>query len=213
MNKVFVLLAATVFLTGCQTINNTVMEKMFGMEKRELLKKSVEGVSKEQKEAQEEFKDAMTRLKELYSFDGGELEKVYNKLKSSYDNAQGQADKVNKRIANMESIAKSMFSEWNKEIKTYDNKTFAANSRRQFTETKSRYEQLSRAVKESEQSMQPVLKQLSDHVLYLKHNLNAASIGSLRSEATSIELQVDQLIRTMNSSISEADAFLQTFQQ
>ncbi len=197
--------------TGCQTVYNSTMENVFGVEKRQLLKKSVVKVSKEQKQAQEEFKDAMTRLKELYNFNGGELEVMYNKLKSTQESAQSQADKVRKRIDNMESIAKSMFSKWNKEIKEFTNATFAADSRRQLDETRAKYDQLSQAVRASEDTMKPVLKQLNDHVLYLKHNLNAASIGALKGEAAGIQAQIDQLIQQMNSSISEADSFIRTF--
>ena len=189
------------------------MEKVFGMEKRQLLKKSVVDLKQEQKEAQTEFKDAMTQLKELYAFKGGKLEDTYNKLKASYDDAKSQADEVHKRIANMEGIAKSMFSEWDKEIKQYSNPTFAQNSRQQLNDTKSRYSQLTSTVKASEQTMQPVLTQLNDHVLYLKHNLNAAAIGSLKNEAGSIQTQIEEVVRRMNDSIAEADAFINSLPQ
>jgi len=184
------------------------MEKVFGVEKRQLLTKSVETLRKDEQKAQEEFKDAMTRLKELYAFHGGELENVYNKLKASYDDAKSQTEVVRKRIENMEDIAASMFSEWEKEIKQYTNPSFAADSKRQLTETKSRYAQLIKAVRESENSMKPVLAQLNDHVLYLKHNLNAASLGSLKGEARDIQYQIELLIQRMNASIAEADAFI-----
>jgi hypothetical protein len=58
--------------------------------------------------------------------------------------------------------------------------------------------------------MEPVLKSFQEHVLYLKHNLNAAAIGSLRGEATRIETQIQDLIRKMNGSIQEADSFIRT---
>jgi hypothetical protein len=44
----------------------------------------------------------------------------------------------------------------------------------------------------------------------LKHNLNAAAIGSLRGEASRIESQIQTLIAEMNTSIAEADAFIKT---
>lgn len=196
--------------SGCQTVYNTTMESVFGYEKRELLKKAVASLQTEQQQAQTEFKDAMTRLKELYAFQGGELEKVYNKLKAAYDDCESQAKDVHKRIENMEDIAKSMFAEWEKEIQQFSNPTFAANSRRQLQETKDRYAQLSRSVRASEDTMKPVLTQLKDHVLYLKHNLNAAAIGSLKGEATNIQGQIEDLILRMNASIAEADSFIKT---
>ena len=56
--------------------------------------------------------------------------------------------------------------------------------------------------------MNPVLKKLKDQVLYLKHNLNAHAIGALRSEAQSIEKEIAELIKEMNTSITEADKFI-----
>jgi hypothetical protein len=60
--------------------------------------------------------------------------------------------------------------------------------------------------------MDPVLKSLNEHVLFLKHNLNAAAIASLKGEATQITSQIDSLLQQMNASIAEADAFIKTLQ-
>lgn len=198
------------FTTGCTTVYNATMERVFGYEKRELFKKSVTALQTDQKEAQEEFKDALTRLKELYGFQGGELESIYGKVKRSYERCDGEAKDVHKRIENMEDLARSMFSEWEKEIQQYTNPNLAASSREQLSLTKDRYAQLSRTVREAESSMQPVLAQLKDNVLYLKHNLNASAIGSLQGEAANIQKQIEELLVRMNASIAESDKFIQS---
>jgi hypothetical protein len=197
-------------VVGCQTVYNTTMETVFGYEKRQLLKKAVISLQKEQQQTQVEFKDAMTRLKELYAFEGGDLEKTYHKLKASYDDCGAQAGDVHKRIENMEGIANSMFSEWEKELQQYSNPSMAEMSRTQLRETKDRYTQLSRTVRACEDTMKPVLAQLKDHVLFLKHNLNAAAIGSLKGEAAIIQGQIEALIAKMTTSIAEADKFIKT---
>lgn len=197
-------------ISGCQSMYNSAMEQFFGMEKRELFRKAVQDVNNNQKKAQETFKDSMTQLKEFYNFSGGNLEAMYNRIKSSYDGSQAQADKVHDRIANMNNIAKSMFAEWEREIRSYTNETFKENSRQQLNETKDRYAQLYKSVRESENSMKSVLKQLNDHVLYLKHNLNSSAIGVLKGETTSINSNIQELIERMNGSIEEADGFIQT---
>ena len=197
-------------ITGCTSIYNATMEGVFGYEKREMFKKSVASLQSEQKDAQKEFKDALTRLKELYGFQGGELESVYGKVKSSYESCEGEAKAVHTRIENMEDLAKSMFSEWEKEIQQYSNPSLAATSREQLHLTKDRYAQLSRTVRDAESSMQPVLRQLKDNVLFLKHNLNASAIGSLQGEATGIQKQIEQLLTQMNTSIAASDAFIKT---
>lgn len=56
--------------------------------------------------------------------------------------------------------------------------------------------------------MQPVLTSMRDHVLYLKHNLNAQAIASLQGELASIESDVADLVRDMETSINEVQRFI-----
>ncbi|HXJ76240.1 MAG TPA: DUF2959 family protein, partial [Candidatus Dormibacteraeota bacterium] len=51
-----------------------------------------------------------------------------------------------------------------------------------------------------------------DYVLYLKHNLNAQAIASLKGTATSIQADIGNLIAQMNQSIAKADDFVKTLQ-
>jgi len=69
--------------SGCQTAYYSTWEK-FGKYKRDLLKDRVEEARDDQKKATEQFKDALTRLKEMYGFHGGDLDKTYDRLKSDY---------------------------------------------------------------------------------------------------------------------------------
>lgn len=203
--------ATLVPFTGCQSVYYATMEK-FGVEKRDLLKRAVANARDEQKEAQVEFKDALTRMKEMYGAQGSALESKYGKLKSDLDSCTAQAGDVRKRINDMEKVANDLFVEWDREIGQFSNPTFASESRRQLSETRSRYSQLASALRGAEARMDPVLKSLTEHVLFLKHNLNAAAIASLKGEATQITSQIDSLLQQMNASISEADAFIKTLQ-
>lgn len=87
-----------------------------GYAKRDILKERVVEARDEQKAASEQFKDALTKLKEVYSFDGGDLEKAYKQLQGEFDASQAQADAVKKRIRSMETVAGDLFAEWEKEI-------------------------------------------------------------------------------------------------
>ncbi|MEN9676109.1 MAG: hypothetical protein RIS76_2005 [Verrucomicrobiota bacterium] len=203
------LFAIVVLSSGCQSVYYATMEK-FGVEKRDLLKKAVISARDSQEEAATEFKDALTKLREMYAVNGGDLEKNYDKLKGEYEDADQGATAVRKRIRDMDQVAGDLFAEWEKEIAEFTNPTYASNSRRQLNETRTKYQQLAASVKSAEASMEPVLKQLKEQVLYLKHNLNAAAIGSLRGEAASIQADITRLIDQMNGSIRQADDFIKT---
>ncbi|MBM3848552.1 MAG: DUF2959 domain-containing protein, partial [Verrucomicrobia bacterium] len=150
------------------------------------------------------------RLKELYKFDGGKLESAYNQLKSDYDSSVSQASDVKKRVRDVENISRDLFAEWDKEIGQINTPSLQSASRRQLTETRSRYDSMHAALVKAEQSMDPVLTQFKDHVLYLKHNLNAAAIASLKGEASNIQNDIGRLIEEMNRSIAKADEFVKT---
>src|SRR3954469_15186620 len=90
------LLGALLPLTSCQNVVYSTYEK-FGVYKRDLLKKRVVAARDEEKGAQQEFKDALTRLKELFPSEGGEIEKRYRGLQSDYDDAAARVAAVHKR--------------------------------------------------------------------------------------------------------------------
>ena len=201
------LLAVIMVLSGCRSTYYAAWEKL-GKHKRDLLKDNVEQVRDDQQAAAEQFKDALTRLRELYSFDGGDLEKTYDQLQTELDRAKGRADTVKERIGNVETIASDLFEEWAEEAATITNPRLRQDSEAKLRDTRRKYESLHEAMKRAENSMEPVLLQLGDQVTYLKHNLNAQAIGALKGEVLDIEKEVQQLIRDMNASIAQADAFI-----
>jgi hypothetical protein len=198
------------FLSGCSTAYYSAMEKI-GKEKRHILVDDVEDVKESQTKAQEEFKDALTRIKELYAVDGGDLEIFYDKLKDSYEDCESRAVQIEKRINTVEQVAADLFAEWEGEIKQINDARLKASSRQSLSDAKIRYKQLELAMNKSTRGMYPVLAKLKDYTLYLKHNLNAKAVGSLGGEVVSIEQEVAALIEDMNFSIKEADNFIKNF--
>jgi len=196
-------------LCGCKGVYYSTWEK-FGVYKRDLLKKKVEAARDDQKAAGEQFKDALTRLKEMYGFQGGDLEKTYNSLNNDYEKCVDRANTVHKRIKEMESVAEDLFAEWDKEIKEISSETLREDSRSKLRETRRRYEDLHSTLKRAEKSMDPVLTRFHDQVLYLKHNLNAAAIASLKGETTDIQSEIAKLLEEMNRAIAQADSFIST---
>jgi hypothetical protein len=202
-----VLLATVLTFTACRSTYYAAYEK-FGVHKRDLLKKRVVAARDEQQEASQEFKDALTRLKEITKFDGRELEAQYRKLQADFDSCSERAAAVRGRIRDVETVAGDLFTEWENEIGQIGTESLRATSRRQLRDTRARYEEMVTALKKAEASMEPVLLKLKDYVLALKHSLNAAAIASLRGESAGIQKEIAKLISDMNTSILQADEFL-----
>ena len=125
-----VLLLSGLWLTlGCKSTYYSAYET-FGVYKRDLLKKRVVAARDAQKDAQQEFKDALTRLKEITGFEGGELEKRYRQLQSDYDAANSRVQAVHKRVEAVETVGKDLFAEWEKENQEIGTSSLRATSRR-----------------------------------------------------------------------------------
>jgi chromosome segregation ATPase len=202
-------LIAAAGLTACSSAYYSTWE-MLGKEKRDLLRSNVEAVQDEQRDAADGFEDALDRLRGLYQVDAGDLEKVYDKLKDDLEEAEDRAGDIHDRIDKIDSIATDLFDEWETEIDEISTASYRAKSREKLTETRGKYAALAASLKKSEASMEPVLTQLKDNVLYLKHNLNAAAIGGLGAEVENIEADIEALLADMRASIAEADRFLTT---
>ena len=202
--------ALFLFMSGCTTVYYSAMEKV-GKEKRHILIDNVEDVQESQEKAQEEFKDALTKIKELYAFDGGELETFYDKLKDSYDDCDSRARQIEKRINDVEQVAHDLFKEWEEEITQINDAKLKNSSKKSLQDSKIKYQKLETIMNKSTKGMFPVLTKLKDYVLYLKHNLNAKAVGSLGGEVVSIEKDVTKLIKDMNVSIKEAKNFINNF--
>ena len=117
-------------------------------------------------------------------------------------------ESVCKRVRDVETVAADLFREWEKEIDEIQTASMRTTSRDQLRQTRTRYNEMYTALKRAEESMAPVLVKLKDHVLFLKHNLNAQAIASLKGEAVSIQTEIGKLIDDMNKSIQRADEFI-----
>lgn len=198
-------------LAGCRSTYYSAWE-MFGREKRDLLRSALKGMVGDQQDAGETFTTALDRVKALNGFQGGNLESEYDKLKGSYDDAVASASQIDARTKDIENVAGDMFREWEGEIGQMQSPDLKSSSRRKLDETRARYERAHASMLESRARMQPALSLLNDHVLYLKHNLNAAAIGSLAQSMVGIERSVGELQTSLESSIREAQSFLATME-
>ncbi len=201
-----------VLLSACSGVYYGAMEKI-GVHKRDILVDRVEKARDSQQETKEQFASALERFSAVVNFEGGDLEQKYNELNAVYEDSEEQAEEVRERIDAVENVAEALFDEWEAELDQYTNANLRRSSARQLKQTRSHYQKLLAAMERAESKIDPVLDVLRDHVLFLKHNLNARAIASLQSELVSIEGNVARLIREMEASIKEADAFIRTLKE
>ncbi len=205
-SALLVLLSAGVGL-GCQKTYYTVLEKV-GVEKRELLERRVEKAQESQQEAQDTFRDALEEFQAVAGHDGGTLERRYERLSDAYDSSEAQAEEVGDRIDAVENVGSALLDEWEQELEAYHDDSLRRKSSRKLRATRDNFEGLLETMRRAEESLEPVLTKLHDHVLYLKHNLNAQALQSLDEDIPELKRDVERLIVEMEASIAEANRFI-----
>jgi SMC interacting uncharacterized protein involved in chromosome segregation len=197
---------------GCQKVYYGTMEK-FGVHKRDILVDNVTEARDAQNEAKEQFVSALEEFSAVANFQGGKLEDKYKTLNAEYEQSKKKAEAVHERIGDVKRVARALFDEWEKELDQYTSDTLRKASQVKLEQTQERYKTLIAAMERAESKVAPVLSAFGDQVLFLKHNLNAQAVASLQSELTTMENEIGTLIREMERSINEADAFIQEMTQ
>lgn len=206
------LAAVLASVLGCQKVYYGTMEK-FGVHKRDILVDNVAEARDAQNEAKAQFASALEEFSAVVNFQGGKLEDKYKTLNAEYQRCQKKAQAVQERIGDVKRVAKALFDEWEKELDQYSSDALRKASQAKLAQTQQRYKMLIGAMERAESKIAPVLAAFGDQVLFLKHNLNAQAVASLQSELTTMESEIGTLIREMERSINEADAFIQEMTQ
>jgi len=210
--KLPLLLSAALLLTSCSTAYYGAMEKV-GLQKRDILISRVKKAKAAQIETKEDFQSALDEFLAITDTPASQLESRYRKTQKAYDRAEKQAAEVKQRHDDVEKVSTHLFKEWATEIDQFQNPEFAAQSSRQRAEAQVQSRELISAMRRAEGKIDPVLREFRDHVLFLKHNLNARAIDSLEGQVNRTKIDVSRLIREMNNAIAEADSFIKQMNQ
>jgi septal ring factor EnvC (AmiA/AmiB activator) len=203
----FYLVLCLLALTGCDRTYYKTMEA-FGKHKRDLLVDRVEDTRDSQEDVKEQFQTALEKFSAVVNFDGGELKKKYTELKTELERSESKTEAVRKNIKDVEDVSNALFTEWESELDQYSNADLRRSSKSKLDQTRQQYAKLIGAMKRAEVKIEPVLSVFRDQVLFLKHNLNAQAVASLQDELVSVKADIASLVKEMEVSIAEADAFI-----
>src|SRR5215469_265574 len=180
----------------------------FGKEKRDILVSRVKDSKKDQQQAKEQIKTTMEKFQELTGFQGGSLEKNYKELNGQYEKAADSAKKLHDRIDSIDQVSSDLFKEWQKEIDDMADKKLKQQSAEMLRQSRLQEAGYIKSMKQTEARMTPVIAAFHDQVTFLKHNLNARAIGSLKGTSAKISTDVDVLLTSLDGSMGQADALI-----
>lgn len=201
------ILSLPLLFIGCADTYYGAMEKV-GVHKRDIMIDRVERARDAQEEAQEQFQSALEQFNSVVQLKETDLKRSYDKLNAEYEASKDAAENVSSRIDKVEAVAGALFEEWEAELALYKNAEFRRSSKVKLEKTRVRYKEMLSSMHRAEKSMEPVLQIFQDNVLYLKHNLNAQAIGSLKGEFASLKREIGRLVSQMNQAIDTSNKFI-----
>lgn len=209
---IFITTLGVILLGGCATTYYDTMERA-GIHKRDILIDRIKNTRDSQVDAQKEFRSALEQFASVIRLEDTDLKRMYEKLNTEYEECRKAAKTVSSRIDRVESVADALFHEWKEELRQYTRSDLRETSRQRMEETRTRYREMLAGMHRAEKSMEPVLAIFSDNVLFLKHNLNAQAIASLKIEFSILRGQIDGLVKRMNESIVVSERFIAEMKQ
>ncbi len=201
-----------VAVSGCSSVYYNTMER-FGLHKRDILVDRVADARNLQEKGQEQFESALEQFRSIVEVDETNLSKTYSRLNREYEQSKKAAEAISGKIEDIDSVAAALFREWKQELDQYSDARLRRDSEGKMKQTHDKYQTMMKTMRRAEERLQPVLGTMHDQVLYLKHNLNANAIQSIRSEVTRIDRDVNNLLAAMQQSISEADNFIRDMKE
>ncbi|HOC26105.1 MAG TPA: DUF2959 family protein, partial [bacterium] len=129
--KTLVPILVLIGIAGCSTLYFAGMEKI-GIQKREIMVDRVKAARDTQKEAKEQFVNALEQFKSVVAVQGGDLEKKYNQLSATLERSEAEAEAVRSRIKSVEEVSTALFAEWKKEIAQYNSETLRRSSQQKY---------------------------------------------------------------------------------
>jgi hypothetical protein len=197
--------------TGCSAARGAYYDawEKAGYSKRERLVDNVKAARKEQVQAKQQFATALEEFKSVTHFQGGDLEALYNRINKQYEGCESRAGAVKSKIQAVKNVGAKLFAEWTGEIaQIKDDPALQQQSQQLYDKTHRSYDQLVVRMDAAAATMDPVLVKFKNRVLFIKANLNAQAIASLKGTELDLGGDIDRLIKEMEASIAEADAFI-----
>lgn len=196
MKHLVICLIATFILTACQQAPPPVVQ-----------------TSSKVGSIQKQYDGAIDAFRRVVAFDGGDVETRFRAAKQSYEQGKIKAESASHLIKRIDDSAKQVLAEWESELKNYSDQARQQDSKTRLDAARKDHEETIKELREAQAAMQPVLSQMNDLVLYLRHRLNEVALRGVPAAADKIDRDVAEYLESLNKAIDRADGFLKKLDQ
>lgn len=196
-------------LTSCTSVYYAAMHKI-GKDKRDILVNRIAEAKTDEESTGRQLKTTLEAFQQLTGEEDSKLQHAYDRLNTEFEKAQGRANALDAKIDSIQQVGSDLFVEWRKEIAQIQDPALKSRSRVLLQTAQVKQADYLRGMRKTTARIKPVLQSFQDQVLFLKHNLNARAVGSLKQTSSQMNSQVADLIMSIEGSKTEADQLIST---
>ncbi len=195
-------------MLGCRTgAYYSAMDKV-GYERREILADRLQDARASQLEAKEQLGRALSSLRRIDTVPVSGLEDLHADLKHQAGDTKDALNDLRSNIASVDSVARSMFSQWGDDLARINDDTVRRQSAAKMRETQQDYNQLSASLRDTEHRLANVVPALQDQVIVLETSLRAGIRPGKTATLQEVRDQVSSLIEDLQGSIDRTQHFI-----
>ncbi len=171
----------------------------------------IERVQAETAVAKESSRAALNALCTLVSprFQG-DAAAAFARFMEAKDASEEQAETLRGATGPMQDAAADVFQRWTKDMEAFGNSRMRQRSQARLDETRTRFQAIVGAAQTAQIALDAFHDELQDHALFLRHDLNAASVASIRTDVRELTDQSKALDQRLDATVAAANAYVES---
>jgi ElaB/YqjD/DUF883 family membrane-anchored ribosome-binding protein len=169
---------------------------------------NLEKSGEDAKEAVEEVVEHIAKMLEGYNaiIDGSAKnpQSSYKKLNGDLKGTEKLIGDADKKLAAMNKNAEKFFAAWEADLASFSSEDMKAKSQKRLDAGRERYASLGEVLGQAGAAFDPLVKNLTDQILYLGRDLSPEAIADLQDEAASLNEMADEVSTKVKQLLDDA---------
>ncbi len=194
---------------ACATFNGLFASSSNGPSQVDNLVSSIETVYVNSEVAKEKVELAYAKLQALTSADfAGNAVQAYNDFVVAVEDSEAHAETLSESVAPMKDMAGPVFEQWARDLSSYQSTTMRQRSQARLAATRERFDAVVAAADPAVATYELYNRNLRDHVLYLKNDLNPAALGAVQAEVKQVGTLAGELNQNFTATMIAARSYV-----
>lgn len=140
----------------------------------------------------------------------GDAASAFAKFIAACEASEQQGEALRDAAEPMQDAAAELFHRWTKDMEAFGNSRMRQRSQTRLDETRTRFQSIVGAAQAAQIALDAFHDDLEDHALFLRHDLNSASVASIRGDVRQLNEEVQNLDTRFDATVAAARAYVES---